>query len=46
MTRRYLFDTGIAQDFQEDRGDVRARATSKDADLSYIAGLAVENWAI
>jgi hypothetical protein len=26
MTRRYLFDTGIAQDFQEDRGDVRARA--------------------
>ena len=26
MTRRYLFDTGIAQDFQDDRGDVRARA--------------------
>jgi tRNA(fMet)-specific endonuclease VapC len=26
MIRRYLFDTGIAQDFQDDRSDVRARA--------------------
>jgi tRNA(fMet)-specific endonuclease VapC len=26
MIRRYLLDTGIAQDFQDDRGDVRARA--------------------
>jgi tRNA(fMet)-specific endonuclease VapC len=26
MIRRYLFDTGIAQDFQEDRHGVRARA--------------------
>ena len=26
MIRRYLLDTGIAQDFQDDRGDVRNRA--------------------
>ena len=26
VIRRYLLDTGIAQDFQDDRGDVRARA--------------------
>lgn len=26
MIRRYLFDTGIAQDFQDDRRGVRARA--------------------
>ena len=26
MIRRYLFDTGIAQDFQDDRRDVRERA--------------------
>ena len=26
MIRRYLFDTGIAQDFQDDRKGVRARA--------------------
>lgn len=26
MIRRYLLDTGIAQDFQDDRRGVRARA--------------------
>ena len=26
MIRRYMLDTGIAQDFQDDRHDVRARA--------------------
>jgi hypothetical protein len=26
MIRRYLFDTGIAQDFQDDRGNVRSQA--------------------
>jgi tRNA(fMet)-specific endonuclease VapC len=29
MIRRYLLDTGIAQDFQEDRGGVRARAIAQ-----------------
>ncbi|MGE3807231.1 MAG: type II toxin-antitoxin system VapC family toxin, partial [Gemmataceae bacterium] len=29
MIRRYLLDTGIAQDFQDDRHGVRARAESE-----------------
>jgi tRNA(fMet)-specific endonuclease VapC len=29
MIRRYLFDTGIAQDFQDDRHGVRTRADSE-----------------
>jgi tRNA(fMet)-specific endonuclease VapC len=29
MIRRYLLDTGIAQDFQEDRGAVRRHATAQ-----------------
>jgi len=29
MIRRYLLDTGIAQDFQEDRAGVRARADTQ-----------------
>jgi hypothetical protein len=55
MKRRYLFDTGIAQDFQARRNGIRERAIDHRAngphigicvpnDLSAISGIAVENW--
>jgi hypothetical protein len=39
--RRYLLDTGIAQDFINDRNGV-----GTGGDMKEVPGLTVENWAI
>ncbi len=48
MIRRYLFDTGIAQDFQDDRRGVRARA-DRERHVGHRLGICVpvlgELWA-
>jgi tRNA(fMet)-specific endonuclease VapC len=48
MKRRYLLDTGIAQDFQDDRHDVRARV-DRERHLGHRIGICVpvlgELWA-
>ena len=48
MIRRYLLDTGIAQDFQDDRHDVRARA-DRERHMGHRIGICVpvlgELWA-
>jgi tRNA(fMet)-specific endonuclease VapC len=48
MIRRYLLDTGFAQDFQDDSGDVRARA-DRERHLGHRIGICVpvlgELWA-
>lgn len=40
MIRRYLLDTGIAQDFQEDRNGVRDRAIA-ERNLGHRVGICV-----
>jgi tRNA(fMet)-specific endonuclease VapC len=40
MTRRYLLDTGVAQDFQEGRGGIRARA-DQERHLGHRIGICV-----